>query len=340
MFMNPAFSPFGSRVLLQDAGQSYGSAAIHQDEQISWLQERGLLENGASLLDVGCYDGAFLRRLPPGVTKIGVDFDAPAIERGRRALADTDSEMIAGDFESFVTSNVPDTIVMFHVLEHVLNPSAVLAKLRSLAHEKTRLVVEVPVVESGESNDLVGFFTVLHLTLFSRRSLDNCLRRSGWEPVESLEHSDYNGRRVLAFPAQPADTVPGDPADVAAGLRARSSWDLAAVEVAARVADLGAANCVIWGGGIHAEYLYQRTAFFQADQSRVYVIADRDPRKQGQSWRGIPIVHPDALTTADWAQTQMVISSYGSHDEIRDEALRFGVPAAAIVAPYDFVETY
>lgn len=295
LYMNPALTGYGVSVLFDEADQSYGAIEGRPDEQIRWLSERALLESGAVVLDVGCYDAQFLGHLADDIVKVGVDIDANAIERGRARLAGQDAELITGDFETFATSHAPDTIVMYHVLEHLARPRQALARLRSLAHAATRLVVEVPIVEGGVTNDIVGFYSIHHMTSFSRQSLRNCLARSGWEPLEWHEQEDYNGCRVLATPTTPASAVVGDANDYEAALATLTAWNDAASAVGRRLSAIDSARCLVWGAGVHTELLYQRTTLFQRGPSRQYVIVDNDLRKQGKTWRGIAIVAPAEL---------------------------------------------
>jgi hypothetical protein len=65
---------------------------------------------------------------------------------------------------------------MFHVLEHLPDPVSVLKRLRDHAHNSTRLVIEVPILEKGQTNDIHGFFSPQHLTHFSKKTLDNVLK--------------------------------------------------------------------------------------------------------------------------------------------------------------------
>lgn len=207
LYLNPCYSDYGFRVLFEEAGQSYGSTEGHPQEQVNWFSTRGLLDKGMRVLDVGCYDGAFLARLPEHVTKLGVDIDKPAIERGRDLHRGQGTEFFLGDFETFpYTGPPPDLITMFHVLEHLPRPVEVLKKLRSIAKPQTRLVVEVPVIEDGKTNDINGFFSVMHTTHFSKWSLKNCLFSGGWEISESLIQKEYNGYRVLASPRIDCDS--------------------------------------------------------------------------------------------------------------------------------------
>ena len=85
IYKNPCYSQVGFQILFAEAGQSYGSETDHTLEQIDWLRERSLLRDGSIVLDVGCFEGGFLSKLPDGVIKFGVDIDEPAIERGELA---------------------------------------------------------------------------------------------------------------------------------------------------------------------------------------------------------------------------------------------------------------
>jgi hypothetical protein len=218
----------------------------------------------------------------------------------------------------------------------------ILTRLREAAHANSRLVVEVPVLEGGPSNDLVGFFTVQHTTHFSRRSLANCLARGGWRIVEWLHQPDYNGTRVLCEPAAPGTEPVGDPQDAIGVREALAHWHTAAIHVTRATAPLAEAQrCVVWGGGMHLEYLYAATPFFQARPQREYVILDGDKGKQGTTWRGIDIHAPaQALADPDAAGMPLLVSTYGSQPEVARAAAELGVDSQRIVTLYEHVSVY
>lgn len=341
LYLNPVYSDEGFRVLFAEAGQSYGATEGRPDEQLQWLSARGLLQAGARVLDVGCYDGGFLFRLPAHVKKVGVDIDAPAVERGRRQHSAQGLEFVHGDFENFHYAQPVDTITMFHVLEHLPRPAAVLRKLRSMARPETRLVVEVPILENGATNDINGFFSVQHMTHFSRRSLQNCFSRSGWRIIESCEAPDYNGCRVLAEPSESAVAVEGNPKDVLSLHKYLSGWHRAVADVEAALSPIETrGRVVIWGGGLHTEFLHQLTSLFRSRPSREYVIVDSDPLKQGKTWRGIPILAPSTLQDIDASDIPVVISNYGDQDIIANTARSLGMPDSSLVKLYDHCKVY
>lgn len=338
MFMNPVFNTEGFATLFAEAGASYGSTSSRQEEQFAWLKERGLLESGMTLLDIGCYDGSFIGKLPNGMKGVGVDIDAPAIERARQSVgASGGHSFICGDFEKFELHESVDVITMFHVLEHLPRPVEVLRRLAQLSTARTRLLVEVPVVENVIFGDVCGFLTVQHLTHFSIASLRNALHAAGWRLVSSQAMDGYNGFRVIAELGPKQDCRP-DPKDVGLSLNYLSRWYDALAEVEARLRRVTAPHCVLRGGGLQTEYLFHLTSLFARDCK--FLIVDGDRLKQGKTWRGIDIVSPDCLKSLDWRDTQMVLSSYSHQDAMRDEARAIGIPENAVIALYDRIWRY
>lgn len=340
LYLNPVYTPHGFASLFSEAGCSYGSTEGRPKEQISWLTDQGLLNAGRSILDVGCYDGRFLALLPSTVQRIGVDIDEPAIERGQSKYGDQGVELIHGNFDNFKLSSSPDAITMFHVLEHLPDPVATLINLRNQAHDKTMLVVEVPILENGLTNDINSFFSAQHMTHFSRNSLRNALNRAGWEIMEDLEQPDYNGYRILAKPSIPQYDGHSCPEDIISLGRLMEHRHKAIQNVQEKLLALGdTEKVVIWGGGMHTEFLYQLTDAFTAPNRR-FLIIDNDPIKQGKSWRGIHIFQPSCLTHLNLGEIKLLISSYAGTPSITCSALELGVTQENIVKLYDTIKVY
>ena len=138
LHLNPCYSDYGFKILMEEAGRSFGSSEGRPKEQIDWLENHGALIEGNSLMDVGCYEGEFLAQLPDNIFKLGVDIDLPAIKRGQSKFYNKNIEFFHGDFETFkFRGSNPDTITMFHVLEHLPRPVNVLKKLRSISKSTT-----------------------------------------------------------------------------------------------------------------------------------------------------------------------------------------------------------
>ncbi len=338
IFMNPGYSETGQRILFAAAGGSYRSRPEHQAAQVSWLEQRGLAA-GQSLLDVGCYDGRFLNMLPAHVRKTGVDIDAEAIERGRSAGLD----LIAGAFEDFRLSTQPDVITMFHVLEHLADPYKTLRNLRRNSHAETRLIIEVPVIEKGFTNDLNGFFSVHHSTHFSFNSLKLVMERAGWQILDG-ETMTYNGYRIIAKPGMDGavDVKAGALADRVTALRYLQYYFQNLADTGEKIGNWpNTSRAVIWGAGAHSEVLYQTTEYFRQNRDREYIMVDSAVTEPVTTWRGLHAYSPKAvLAGIDWPDCALIISSYGWQDAIEQDALKAGVPQSAIRKIYSHVTTY
>ena len=339
IFMNPGYSETGLRVLFAAAGNSFRSRPEHQTAQVKWLEQRGLAAPGQALLDVGCYDGRFLNMLPAHVRKSGVDMDAAAIERGRSLGLD----LIAGAFEDFRLSAQPDVITMFHVLEHLADPYKTLRNLRRNSHAETRLIIEVPVIEKGFTNDLNGFLSIQHSTHFSFNSLKLIMQRAGWQILDG-ETMSYNGYRIVTKPGTDnvVDVKAGAMADRVTALRYLQSYFQNLADVGEKIGKWpNTSRAVIWGAGAHTEVLYQTTEYFRQDRDREYIMVDSAVTEPVMTWRGLHAYSPKAvLADIDWSDCALVISSYGWQDAIEQDALKAGVPQSAIRKIYGHVTTY
>ena len=340
LFQDPVLTAAGYAAVMTEADASFRASDDRPDEQVAWILDRGLAGGGRRVLDVGCHDGGLLSRMPGDDERIGVDLDAPALERAIAVHGDG-IRFVLSTFEELELDVAIDTFTMFHVLEHLPRPVEALRRLAQLAAPEGRLVVEVPIAEKGETNDVSGFFSVYHTTHFTRDSLRRALLAAGWHVHEWFEPEGYNGCRVVAGTTAPAEAPAVPAADVAAPHRCLAAWHRNAAHAETVLGGIaGAPRCLIWGGGSHTETLYHATSFFQAAPDREYVIVDRDPVKAGGSWRGIPIVPPDELASVDDGTAPLIASSYRGTPSIAAEAEERGIAAGRIVALYDEFRLY
>lgn len=340
IFMNPCFTPTGFSCLFSEAGQSYGSASERPVEQVNWLESRGLLKSGSVFLDVGCYEGGFLNTLPSSITRIGVDIDAPAVGRGNLKYASSGINLYSGPLESFSVPDRVDVISMFHVLEHVADPLAVLKNLRKLAHAETKLVVEVPILEFGDTNDINGFMSVQHMTHFSYLSLTNLVARSGWAILERTQVDGYNGHRLLLTVGEDVAVDHGEKRDFVKVRAHLAHWNKSIATIGAKLGQLTGGKVVVWGAGFHTELLYQLTSLFLGNEDRQFLLIDSERSKHGKTWRGIPICAPDVLRDIDWRDCDLIVSSYGAQEAIKINAIDLGVPEEKIHTLYEYGEIY
>ena len=102
-----------------------------------------LIEEGASVLDLGCGDGTLLATLVAQreVKASGIDISEEALRLARRRGL-TDVRLANLSLPEFAIAGEYDYITVTEVLEHIANPEDLLAKVRG--HFRRTLIVSVP----------------------------------------------------------------------------------------------------------------------------------------------------------------------------------------------------
>lgn len=165
------------------------------------------LREGARILDAGAGGGEVvyvLRQL--GFDASGLEPDERYARHAREVLGVPvatgfvqDAEFPAGHF---------DVVTMYHALEHVEDPLAILTRLRGWTAEGGVLLIEVPNVEATCMSPSRRFHFA-HFYNFNRQTLEGLGRRAGFEPIETKTSSD-GGNLTTVFRAalpQPAGAV-------------------------------------------------------------------------------------------------------------------------------------
>ena len=165
------------------------------------------------LFDAGCGDGQFLDRMAKhGWQGEGVDFDAAAVESGRKKYG---LNLAVGDFQtSRIEEGKYDAVTMSHVIEHVTDPIASLEKCGRMLRPEGRLVVSTPNIWSLGHQRFKecwrGLEPPRHLQIFTPNLLGECARRAGLEVVRTgstAVNADYVANASLALENAPADAT-------------------------------------------------------------------------------------------------------------------------------------
>lgn len=155
----------------------------------------GAVPDGARVLDVGCATGYLAAELDRrGCEVLGVEVDADAAAQARPWCA----EVVVGDLEAAFThgevermaAGGVDVVVCGDVLEHLRDPWAVLAWLRTLLRPGGIAVVSVPNIAHWTARrELLrgrfryadfGLFDRTHLRFFTRETARELATRAGF----------------------------------------------------------------------------------------------------------------------------------------------------------------
>ena len=174
------------------------------------------------VLDVGCGQGGANEHLrAAGAMEIvGIEV---LPEAAARAAERYDRIEVGDAQEALQRLQGPfDTILCYDVLEHLIDPGAVLSRLRALALPRAQLHISVPNARHYSLvRDLVfrgtfgyaewGHRDATHLRWFTRRDMRDLLRESGWEIDSTTSSAEFRLRELrLRFPRRLVNGVGGE----------------------------------------------------------------------------------------------------------------------------------
>jgi len=140
-----------------------------------------------SILDVGCGDGSLLKYMKElSWQTYGVELNQAASQHARDVLG---LNVFSGRLEEAdYPKDFFDIISLFHVLEHLPDPSGTLKKVRPLLRKNGFLLIEVPNFGSFEAlvfrSKWAAIAAPLHTYHFTPRTLSIMLKNCGFIPVE------------------------------------------------------------------------------------------------------------------------------------------------------------
>ncbi len=163
-------------------------------DRIQWHHRRALdfiekhVRAGGTTLDVGCFDGFFVRQLHDrGFDAHGVDFNRTAIAWGSRQFALDDRIANCAVADLLTEKRRFDVVTMFEVIEHLDDFAPILRACVALLKPGGYLLISAPNSEMSWRPPLD--FPPHHLSRFSPRSLRSMALRFGLDPVDLSEQS-------------------------------------------------------------------------------------------------------------------------------------------------------
>ena len=266
---------------------------------------RPLLQPGQRILEVGCAEGQLGARLKAETrlhyTGIEPSRDGEAAARVLDAVHADSSALLPRDADARF-----DAILSFHVLEHIPDPAAELARWQQLLQPEGWLMIEVP--HGGGHPDLARDLNAEHLHQFTTASLACLLQRSGFETMaasrghfESPVYAD--SLRILARPA---------------------STDAARQErLLARVRRRLPGPFAVYGlGGDFRSYVQPILG-----QLPVQALIDSDPQRAGQIVGGLEV---ESYAAARHSGLPILVASLRHEESILATLHAAGHPADAI----------
>lgn len=156
-----------------------------------WFKSRNakkissFIPESASVLDVGCGNGSFLKSLHKnGNFKLfGIE---PQGKSAERASNIKEVNLHVGYLEKGLYDNSQfDFISLIHVFEHLANPSEVLEIITEISKEKGILLIEIPNINSWQAKIFKESWLHLdpprHLNMFPPKVLESQLQNLGWQ---------------------------------------------------------------------------------------------------------------------------------------------------------------
>lgn len=110
------------------------------DSRVDWQRSRNWLEKqaGRSILDIGCYDGAFLHYLGNSWQAHGIELNEQAIQRAKERGID----ILAPDLYDLASIEQQfDAVVAFDVIEHVQNPADLLERMSAVTRSGGTIIL-------------------------------------------------------------------------------------------------------------------------------------------------------------------------------------------------------
>jgi len=174
----------------------------HLDALVSLLIDEKKVR-GKQLVEVGCGQGDFLRRLVNEGGNSGIGFD-PSYH-GSDQMDDGRTHFESRYYDESCTDIPADVVICRHVIEHVPDPVGLLRSVRAAIGDRTdaRVYFETPCVDWILDNNVIWDFFYEHCSLFTTASLSSAFQMAGFH-VEEVRH--VFGGQYLWLEARPVES--------------------------------------------------------------------------------------------------------------------------------------
>ena len=325
------YKSFATYEVFGDAEQLRGAPpSRHAQRFLALVAALGLPPGRA--YEVGCASGAMLHQFRKDGWQVAGCDPSPSAVGQAKDIFDIDVQL-GGEEQTLSAQQDLNLILVCHVLEHLYDPPAALARFHAALAPQGYLVLEVPCATAPQTLP-PGWFTFEHLHYYQPAILENLLRKAGFEIVETRVDMTCQHYPVIAVAARKNGMPAHTPfaSEPSAGVRFARSYvardKLLWTATALRVACIQE-PVFLYGAGIHTAQLLDHTGL----APKVIAIADRDSKKWGQTQAGKTVISPAELF-AHPSQAPVVISSYVSEQQIMTALLEGGIASSRIIPLY------
>jgi SAM-dependent methyltransferase len=160
---------------------SYFEAYI--DRQIEWLLGN-YVSDDVVLIEVGCGKGYYIEKIAQKRNDCRIyGFDTSY--NGNVKNRYSNLQIFKKYYDEEYKYLHPDVVICRHVIEHIHQPEDFLCKIRSSMAENAVLFLETPDAEWILRNNVIFDFFYEHCSYWTKSSLENILRISRFEPIET-----------------------------------------------------------------------------------------------------------------------------------------------------------
>lgn len=294
----------------EDPAVATGGGASELDRtRLAWLAERIAAHTAptARILDLGCAGGGLLESLRNrGFLRLhGVDAAPGCIERVRQlgigATQASLSQLSMADIDGPF-----DVIVLSHVLEHVVDLSALLAAVAALLAPGGRIYAETPDAARYADFPFVPcyFFDSEHINHFDTIRLGALGSAFGFD-MQTAGTVDLEVGPAVLYPAcwvWLASGAGGKPRSLPTDKQLAASVtayvnQCRRAESFPELEHLASSNrpVIVWGAGSFAQRLFGASLI---QRCNIVAVVDRDRNKQGLNFAGFVVQAPEAALAA------------------------------------------